>query len=108
MRILVLLMVMGMNVAKASDPVKGETLYQANCSACHGKEADGNGPAGSALNPPPVGFTNAAWWEGKDDKSVEANIKNGKPGTAMMGFAHISSEDIEHMVAYLRTKQPAQ
>jgi len=106
MRTLVLLLITGMQVAWAGDAVKGETLYQANCSACHGKEADGNGPAGSALNPPPIGFMDAAWWEGKDDKEVKANIKNGKPGTAMMPFAHMSDDDIASIIAFLRTKQP--
>ncbi len=33
---------------------KGKTLFDSNCATCHGPEALGNGPAGSALNPKPA------------------------------------------------------
>jgi len=110
MRAAVWMMVLGSSVAMAQDDdaTKGQAVYMANCTACHGKNADGQGPAGSALRPKPTDFTSASWWEGRTDSGLKANIKNGKPGTAMMGFAHLSDEDIVAIVAYLRTKQPAQ
>ena len=32
---------------------RGASLFAANCAACHGKDAAGDGPAGVALNPRP-------------------------------------------------------
>ena len=92
--------------AHAADVAKGEAVYQANCSACHGQAADGKGPAGPALNPGPSDFTAADWWQGKDDVSIKASIKNGSPGTAMMPFAHLADEDVANIIAFLRSKQP--
>lgn len=31
----------------------GEAAYKTNCATCHGDKADGNGPAGGAMNPKP-------------------------------------------------------
>lgn len=33
--------------------VEGESLYQANCSSCHGSGGEGDGPASGGLNPKP-------------------------------------------------------
>jgi mono/diheme cytochrome c family protein len=97
-----------MAMAEGGDATKGGTLYLSSCTACHGKNADGQGPASAGLNPKPTDFTSAKWWEGRTDTEVEANIKNGKPGTAMMSFAYLTDAQILDIVAYLRTKQPAQ
>ena len=79
---------------------------QANCSACHGAELDGKGPAGAALQPAPASFKDPKFWETRDEKAVKAGIKNGKPGTAMMAFAHLPDEDVEAIVAYLVANKP--
>jgi len=36
---------------------EGQTVFEANCASCHGKSGKGDGPIGSALNPPPRDFT---------------------------------------------------
>jgi high-affinity iron transporter len=89
-----------------ADAEKGKTLYQANCSACHGAELDGNGPAGAALQPKPVSFKDAEFWKSRDAAAVKAGIKNGKPGTAMMAFAHLPDADVDAIVAYLLANKP--
>ena len=33
--------------------MEGETLYQANCSSCHGVTGEGDGPASAGLDPKP-------------------------------------------------------
>lgn len=107
MRLVIWSMLIGTNLAYAeADATKGEALYMASCTACHGKNADGQGPAGPALSPKPTDFTSGLWWTDRSDQEVKANIKNGKPGTAMMAFAHLGDEDIDNIVAFLRTKQP--
>jgi len=35
----------------------GKQIFVGNCAPCHGPAGDGNGPAGSSLNPRPANFT---------------------------------------------------
>ncbi|MDP6934541.1 MAG: cytochrome c [Myxococcota bacterium] len=94
--------------AMAADPAAGKKQYDMLCVACHGGAADGKGPAAAALKPPPADFTSKKFWEGKKDESLRATIKNGKAGgsTGMAGFPHLNEQQINDLVAYLRTKQP--
>ena len=92
--------------ARAGDTARGESVYRANCVACHGALADGKGPAARALKPSPTDFTQATYWAGKTDEQVLAAIRTGLPGTSMMGFAQMTSEDLADVVAYLRTRAP--
>lgn len=105
MRTILVLLTLGSSTAMA-DAAKGATLYQMNCSACHGAALDGNGPAGSALQPKPVSFKDPAFWASRDEKAVKAGIKNGKPGTAMMAFSHLPDADVDAIVAYLVANKP--
>ena len=105
MRAILFLLSFGSTTALA-DAEKGKVLYQANCSACHGAELDGNGPAGAALQPKPVSFKDAEFWKGRDEAALKASIKNGKPGTAMMPFAHLPAADVDAIVAYLVANKP--
>lgn len=38
----------------------GEEMYAAYCAVCHGKDLKGDGPAASALKPPPTDLTTLA------------------------------------------------
>ena len=95
-------------LAEDGDVKAGEASYQGNCAICHGKAADGEGPAGAAMKPKPTSFTDAAWWAGKTDSEVEAIIKNGKPMTPMNSFKHLSDAEIANILAFLKTKKPTQ
>ena len=105
MQIGLVLFALGVGAAQA-DEAKGATLYQANCSTCHGVNLDGKGPAGAALQPPPASFKSTEFWSDHDTKAVKAAIKNGSPGTAMMAFAHLPDEDIDAIVSYLVVNKP--
>jgi high-affinity iron transporter len=105
MRTFLVLLTLGSSTAFA-DAAKGATLYQANCAVCHGAELDGKGAAGAALQPPPASFKDAAFWAGRDAAALKASIKNGKPGTAMMAFAHLPDADVDAIVAYLMANKP--
>lgn len=94
--------------AAGADAARGQSIYMANCMACHGVQADGAGPAAAALKPKPTDFTSATWWTGKDDKRVMASIKTGKPGTAMMPFGQLTDDDLAHLLAFLKTKKPTE
>ena len=89
----------------AANAQRGEKLFMANCMACHGVEANGQGPAAAALKPPPRDFTDAAFWEGKTNQDVKKTIKTGRPGTAMMPFPQLSDKDLDDIIAFLRTKK---
>ena len=106
MRLALLPLLLLPGVAFAGDATKGKTTYSANCMACHGDKADGNGPAAMALDPKPADFTDAAFWSGKTDEDVKQVIKSGKPGTTMAPFPQLTDEQLADVVAYLRAFEP--
>jgi mono/diheme cytochrome c family protein len=90
--------------ARSADAARGETLYAANCTACHGAQADGRGPAAVALTPRPTDFTRAASWKGRSDADMVARVRAGRPGTSMTAFPHLSEAEAADIVAWLRTR----
>ncbi|NOY28291.1 MAG: cytochrome c [Oligoflexia bacterium] len=91
--------------AHGPDVAAGEKVYLANCMACHGMAADGNGPAAVSLNPRPTDFTTPAFWASRTAGQVKDTIKTGKPGTPMMPFAQLTDADLSNLVAYLVSKK---
>jgi cytochrome c oxidase cbb3-type subunit 2 len=85
---------------------RGATLYQGSCMACHGVNADGNGPAAGAMTPRPTNLAAASYWKERTDAQVAATIRSGSPGTSMMPFAHLSEEQVSDLVVFLKTKAP--
>jgi high-affinity iron transporter len=73
---------------------KGKSLFQTNCVACHGVNADGKGPAAVALTPPPRNFTDpkAHWTRSRDPLDIFKTLAEGSPGTGMVSFAASLSE----------------
>jgi cytochrome c oxidase cbb3-type subunit III len=63
--------------ARPEDVVDFWTLYNQNCSACHGQEGE-NGPAFDLANP--------VYQSIVDDASLKKWITNGMPGTEMPAF----------------------
>jgi high-affinity iron transporter len=98
------------SVAIAGAPVDktaGKNTYEAQCLICHGQAGDGAGPAGAALRPAPTDFTAAAYWLGKTDAAIMAKIRQGNPGTSMQAYNKMSREDMQNLMAYLRSFEPA-
>jgi cytochrome c551/c552 len=86
---------------------EGKAIFEGKgtCVNCHGKEGDGNGPAGKVLNPGPRDFTNCKFHKKRKDGELMWVIKNGSPGTGMVPLipATISEEEGWKVIAYERS-----
>ena len=88
----------------AADPANGKKVFTANCVVCHGDKGDGMGPAAATMNPKPRNFTSAADMKGIDDARLHKSTAEGRPGTAMVGFAKtLKAGDIDDVVAYIKS-----
>jgi high-affinity iron transporter len=80
----------------------GAALFATNCSACHGPEGHGDGPAGASLNPVPKNLPVLSKSVGDD--YLFWRISTGRPGTAMVGWKGIlTDEQIWQIVSYIHT-----
>lgn len=85
---------------------KGKALYhgKGTCFTCHGVDGDGKGPAGAQLNPSPRNFQHHGFWRHRTEGEIFWVIKHGSPGTAMIGFGSVlSDEEIWTLIQYERT-----
>ena len=73
---------------------QGETVYNANCVACH--QANGKGLPGTF---PPIDGSKIATGPKADHINI---VMNGKSGTAMAAFKHLSDVDIASVITYQR------
>jgi len=85
---------------------EGKGLFLANCSACHGNQGEGNGPAAAEMSPPPA---NLRWLVRRpmagDGYLMWAISEGGAQlGTGMPAFKDALSEtDRWKIVRFLRT-----
>ncbi len=82
------------------DLALGASLYQQQCAACHGASGDGHGPAGAALDPPPIDFTDAGRADLRSPLSLYQAITQGIEDTAMVGYADALSDKERWALAY--------
>jgi mono/diheme cytochrome c family protein len=82
---------------EGGDPASGAAVFAQNCAGCHGNDAQGG-----AVGPTLV----SAEMKAKEDDYYRQVITNGIAGTAMPVWGgRISSQDIEDVIAFLRSKQ---
>lgn len=80
----------------------GESLYRAHCQVCHGVSGRGDGPAASALNPPPADFR-FHMAAGHADAQLFRWISEGIPGLGMPAFTRtLAVEERWHVINFLR------
>lgn len=84
----------------------GETLYEANCSACHGLTGEGDGPASGGIVPPPGNL--ALRQANMSDAYLYWRISEGglmKPFNSIMpGWkGMLNEESIWEIISYMRT-----
>jgi len=73
----------------------GQELYVSNCAGCHGESAQGDGPAGQALDPRPANLVNTA--KETEDQYIYWVIHEGGAAAglspSMISYAGVLTED---------------
>ncbi|NKB80481.1 MAG: c-type cytochrome [Nitrospirales bacterium] len=85
---------------------KGKALYEGKgtCVNCHGITGHGNGPGAANLDPPPRVFRSRGFWMHRAEGEIFWVIKHGSPGTAMIPFGGLlSDEEIWTVMRYERS-----
>ena len=85
------------------DLARGAVLYQGQCASCHGASGHGDGPAGLALSPPPMDFTNLARADQRSALSLYEVVSQGVSGTAMTAYTGLSAADRWALAYYVGT-----
>lgn len=81
---------------------EGEQVFQTNCAMCHGPQGHGDGPAGGSLDPKPKNL--AILQESAGDDYLFWRISEGKPGTSMVAWKNILTEEqIWQSVSFIRS-----
>lgn len=82
---------------------EGQGVYLSACASCHGAAGDGRGEYAAALSAPLAPLNAAATLARSSDADIARLIAEGRPGTAMPGFAgRLSPAQIDAAVAYVR------
>jgi mono/diheme cytochrome c family protein len=100
--------------AFAGDAAAGKTIYDTNCSSCHGPLGKGDGPVGAALTPPPRDFSVGDFafdTDGDGTKGSAADLTNvitkgamaygGSP--LMAPWPMLSSDDVVNVIVYVQS-----
>lgn len=79
----------------------GESIYEVNCSPCHGETGYGDGPAGKSLTPAPVNFHDL--YPLVEEDYYYYVIREGVPGTSMVPWKDtLNEEELYQVIAYVR------
>tara|TARA_B100000686_G_C16800620_1_gene985708 strand:- start:1834 stop:2172 length:339 start_codon:yes stop_codon:yes gene_type:complete len=83
----------------------GKKIYLKRCKVCHGAKGDTNPFAAKVLNPPPRNFTSEQSKKELTEERMVFSATNGRPGTAMMPWKGILSQDeIFAVIYYIRNE----
>jgi len=85
---------------------QGKTLFDTQCTSCHGAEGRGDGLAAAALNPKPRNFHVADGWTNGLSfaglyKTLEEGLNGGKTG--MNAYSHLPAKDRVALIQYVRS-----
>jgi mono/diheme cytochrome c family protein len=94
----------------AASAVRGQTVYQKACAACHGETGNGKGQGAMPLDPKPRDFTTGLYkfrstglGELPTDSDLLNTVANGVPGTQMPGFrGQLTVQERADVVAYIK------
>jgi high-affinity iron transporter len=90
---------------------RGATIYQQNCTGCHGTAGAGDGPLAAGLRPPPADLTDRSALRDQSPLDFYRRVTIGVVGTAMPAFeSRLPAEDRWAVAIYaslLRLPPPA-
>jgi len=82
----------------------GKTIYDKNCSPCHGVELKGNGPGAAGTAKPPRNFTDCVAMENFDLLMHHDAVVNGRPVNGMPAWGKkLSDAEIWQVIMYERS-----
>ncbi len=83
---------------------RGKTLFESNCTACHGPQGHGDGPASATMNPRPRNFTSPdGWTNGYHEPGIFKTVTEGVSGTSMSPFDYLTKKDRMALVHYVQS-----
>jgi len=90
--------------------MQGKYVYERNCIVCHGQRGDGNGEMSPTLKPRPRSFREGMFkfrttplGALPTDDDLRRTIRGGLSGTAMGMFSHLSDEEIDAVITYVKS-----
>ena len=84
---------------------RGETIFLARCTGCHGRKADGRGPNSLDIAPRPRNLRNSAFINSTPDRRLFESVMYGVEGTAMPSWMDygLSQSDVGDILNYIRS-----
>lgn len=87
-----------------------DEVYQRHCTACHGEQGDGDGPAAYLLYPKPRDFSSGVYkfrstpsGVPPTDDDLLLTLKRGVSGTSMPSWNRLSENELRGVVAYVKS-----
>ena len=71
----------------------GASLFQAQCSACHGATGHSDGPLAATLSPAPIVLADHGRAQERSVFAIQQILTHGVDGTAMPAFGHLSEQE---------------
>ncbi|MBK9516761.1 MAG: c-type cytochrome [Anaeromyxobacter sp.] len=92
---------------------RGARAYMTSCRPCHGHLGDGKGPQAVGMAPPPrdlrlgiVSFASVPAGSLWRDEDLVRTVRHGLAGTGMRPWSDVSDQDLEDIVAFVKTLAP--
>jgi cytochrome c oxidase cbb3-type subunit 3 len=87
----------GLSVEPKADLKRGETLYAANCAACHGDAGAGNKEMGAPS------LTDGIWLYGADKAAIVEGLTHGRGGVMPGWSGRLDEATIKALTVYVHT-----
>ena len=90
------------NPLDVSAATAGAEVFKTNCVACHGEQGKGDGIASGSLDPKPANLAEVT--KQVSDDYLFWRINEGKPGTSMVAWKSILTEEqVWQVVSFIHT-----